>query len=135
DPAYYAQPGWSRQMNGMRGYFSRFPDTPRKERVMLLTTTFRFSLGTIFEPDFDPTDDPRLSLLFEVAQLLDGVLFTPSSLRDARGRVLFGAGGQEEEDPQAEWPRVRGEVPVSEPLGAAMHEMSRPRDAADEPAD
>src|SRR5215212_8340288 len=38
DPAYYAEPNWSVQMSGMRGYFARFPDTGRKERVMMLTT-------------------------------------------------------------------------------------------------
>ncbi|MBY0458304.1 MAG: hypothetical protein K2V38_13265, partial [Gemmataceae bacterium] len=83
DPEYYSEPGWSQQMAGMRGYFSRFPDSPRKERALMLTTTFAFSLAAIFEPDFDPEGDPRLSLLFEVTELLDGVLFTPSSLRDA----------------------------------------------------
>src|SRR5215510_4743513 len=99
DPAYYAEPNWSTQMNGMRGYFSRFPETDRKERALMLTTTFRFSLGTLFGPDFDPEGDPRLDILFAVTELLDGVLFTPSSLRDAHGRILFGAGGEDEEDP------------------------------------
>jgi Domain of unknown function (DUF4272) len=137
DPAYYSEPDWSTQMSGMRGYFSRFPDTDRKPRVLMLTTSLRFSLGTLFDPDFDPEGDPRLDVLFAVAELLDGVLFTPSSLRDARGRVLFGAGGEDEEDPNAVWPRVAGEVAVSDPLGAAMHEKSRPRppDEEDEAAD
>src|SRR5262245_7748181 len=97
DPAYYAEPNWSTQMSGMRGYFSRFPDTDRKQRVLLLTTTFRFSLGTQFTPDFDPEGDRRLDVLFAVAELLDAVLFTPSSLRDAHGRVLFGADPDEED--------------------------------------
>src|SRR5262245_20037254 len=132
DPNYYAEPNWSAQMSGMRGYFSRFPDTDRKQRVLMLTTSLRFSLGTLFDPDFDPEGDPRLDVLFAVAELLDGVLFTPSSLRDARGRVLFGAGGEDDEDPDAAWPRVAGEVPVSDPLGAAMHEMSRPRPPGEE---
>ena len=44
-------------MSGMRGYFARFPDTDRKQRVMMLTTSLRFSLGTLFEPDFDPDGD------------------------------------------------------------------------------
>jgi hypothetical protein len=127
DPDYYAEPGWSGQMNGMQGYFARFPETDRKSRALMLLTTFRFSLGTLFEPDFDPEGDPRLQVLFSVAELLDAVLFTPSSLRDAQGRVLFGAGGEDEEDPDAVWPRVLGEVSITEPLGAAMHEMSRPR--------
>jgi uncharacterized protein DUF4272 len=137
DPAYYSEPNWSSQMSGMRGYFSRFPDTDRKTRVMMLTTSFRFSLGALFDPDFDPEGDQRLDVLFAVAELLDGVLFTPSSLRDARGRILFGSGGEVEEDAEAVWPRVAGEVSSSEPLGAAMHEMSRPKppDDGDERSD
>jgi hypothetical protein len=137
DPEYYSEPNWSNQMAGMRGYFSRFPETDRKSRMMLLTTTFRFSLGTLFEPDYDPEGDPRLDVLFAIAELLDGVLFTPSALRDARGRVLFGA-DPDDEDPNATWPRVAGEVPATGLLGAAMHEMSRPRppdDGPDEDAD
>src|SRR5262249_12544785 len=127
DPEYYAEPNWSKQMSGMRGYFSRFPDTDRKEKVLLLTTSFCFSLGTLFDPDFDPEGDPRLDVLFAVTEFLDGVLFTPSSLRDAHGRILFGAGGEESEDPEAVWPKVRGSVSVTDPLGAAWHEKSRPR--------
>ncbi|MHB1561762.1 MAG: DUF4272 domain-containing protein [Isosphaeraceae bacterium] len=132
DPAYYSEPNWSSQVNGMRGYFSRFPETDRKERVLMLTTTFRFSLGTLFDPDFDPDDDPRLDVLFAVAERLDGVLFTPSSLRDASGRILYGAGGEEDEDPDAVWPRVIGEVSASEPFGAAIDQMSRPNRPAPE---
>jgi hypothetical protein len=126
DPAYYSEPNWSGQMSGMRGYFSRFPDTDRKERVMLLTTTFRFSLGTLFDPEFDPDDTILLGVLFDITGLLDGVLFTPSSLRDARGRVLFSA-DPDDEDPQAEWPEVLGEVSAADPSGAAMHDLSRPK--------
>src|SRR5262245_22628615 len=40
DPTDYAEPHWSTQMSGMRGYFARFPDSDRKQRVLLLTTTF-----------------------------------------------------------------------------------------------
>src|SRR6266498_143611 len=76
-PDYCTEPNWSQQMNGMWGYFSRFPDTPRKESALMLTTTFRFSLATNFEPDFDPEGDPRLTLLYGVTRFLDGVLFTP----------------------------------------------------------
>jgi hypothetical protein len=126
DPDYYAEPNWSVQMDGMRGYFSRFPETERKQQVLTLTTSFRFSLATLFDPDFDPAGDPRLDILFAITEFLDGVLFTPSSLRDAQGRILFGAGGEDEEDPKAVWPRVLGEVSITEPLGAAMHEESRP---------
>jgi hypothetical protein len=125
DPDYHAEPKWSKQMSGMRGYFSRFPDTDNKQRVLMLTTSFRFSLGTLFDPDYDPEGDPRLEILSAVAELLDGVLFTPSALRDAHGRVLYGAGGAEAEDPDAVWPRVLGTVSIDSPLGTAMHEASR----------
>jgi hypothetical protein len=126
DPAYCSEPSWSQQMNGMRGYFSRFPRTDRQSKVLLLTTSFRISIGTLFDPDFEPDGDPRLDLVYEIAESLDGVLFTPSSLRDARGRILISTGGEEDEDPDAVWPKVLGEVPLSDPRGAAMHEESRP---------
>jgi hypothetical protein len=133
DPAYYAEPNWTAQMRGMAGYFARFPDSPNKERVLILPTSLRFSLGTLFDPDMDPQGDPRLTVVFQAAQYLDGVLFTPSSLRDALGRVLFSAYGPEAEDPEARWPEVVGEVPVNTPLGRAMHESSRPRAEIEEP--
>jgi hypothetical protein len=137
DPDYHAEPNWSAQMNGMQGYFSRFPDTGRKRQAVMLPTTFRYSLAARFDPDPDPGGDPRLDVLFAVAELVDGVLFTPSALRDARGRVLFSAEGAAAEDPAAAWPRVIAEVPVSDPLGAAAHEATRPRapDDEDENAD
>lgn len=119
DPDYHAEPNWSTQMNGMRGYFSRFPDTDRKSKVMMLTTTFRFSLATEFKPDLDPSGDPRLEVLFAVAERLDGVLFTPSALRDAQGRILFSAAGEEDEDPDARWPLVLAEVSTRELPGTA----------------
>lgn len=134
DPAYYAGPGWDGQMTGMRGYFARFPETARKARALTLTTSFRFSLGVVFDPDYDPAGDPRLDILRAVAEVVDGVLFTPSALRDPAGRVLFGAGGEAEEDPAAVWPRVLGEVSLTDPAGAAMHEQSRPKPADDEAA-
>ena len=48
DPDYYGEPEWAKQMSGMWGYFSRFPDSPRKESALMLTTTFRFAVGTTF---------------------------------------------------------------------------------------
>lgn len=122
-PDYYAGPDWPQQMNGMRGYLSRFPDAPNKERALGLPSTFAFSLGTQFDPEFDPDGDPRLELLFALTQHLDGVLFTPYALRDASGRVLFGAG---DADPDAVWPKVLANVSFTTPTGQVMHEMSRP---------
>lgn len=127
DPAYYAEPNWSVQMNGMGGYFQRFPTSNRKERALMLPTTFKFSLGVLFDPDRGGEDDPRLQALYAAAEVVDGVLFTPSSFRDARGRVLFSADGEEAEDPEAKWPWVVMEVDVSAPIAREAHEASRPR--------
>jgi hypothetical protein len=113
DPAYHAEPSWSQQMNGMRGYFQRFPESPRKQMAVMIPTTFRYSLATRFEPEHASDSDPRLAAVMAVAEHLDGVIFTPSALRDARGRVLFGAGGEASEDADATWPRVVAQVNVS----------------------
>lgn len=132
NPEYYAEPNWSVQMDGMRGFFSRFPDSARKPKVLALTTTFRFSLAVLFDPDFDPAGDPRLNVLCEVAELLDGVLFTPTSLRDAQGHILFSIDGEDDEDEDVIWPRVLASVPVDTPEGTALHEASSPNIGDDE---
>jgi hypothetical protein len=102
DKKYYSQPNWSVQLSGMRGYFSKFPDVPSKERVLKPISTFGFALGTIPEPDFRDGDE-RLDIISKVAESLDAVLFLPSSLRDAHLRILLGDDG--ESDPAALWPQ------------------------------
>ncbi|MGC3970305.1 MAG: DUF4272 domain-containing protein [Pirellulales bacterium] len=109
---YCAEPNWTTQMRGMAAYFHRFPRSPNKERAIMLTTTFKLALSTEFDPEFEPEGDPRLSTLFAVAEAIDGILMTPSSLRDRNGRILFGAGGEDEEDAEAIWPNVVGAVDV-----------------------
>lgn len=126
---YHAPEEWATQMQGMRGYFSHFPDTERKPRVMQLTTTFRCSHGMLFEPDFDPEGDERLDVLFSVAELLDGVLFSPSALRDAEGRILFSS-DPDEEDPEARWPKVAAEVSIE-----SYDEITEDEDDQEPPAE
>jgi len=123
DPAYYSEPNWSAQMSGMAGYFSSFPESERKQKAVMLISTFSFSLATVFEPDCNSDDDPRLDILYAITELVDGVLFTPSSLRDARGRVLFGA-DEAEEDPNAKWPKVIARVSIDKPVGPRNPEES-----------
>lgn len=130
NPEYYSEPNWSKQMDGMSGYFSRFPDTEQKWKALSLPTTFKFSIGTLVDPDFTE-DDPRLAILFEVASVVDGVLFTPSALRDSHGRVLFGAGGEDDEDPTAVWPKVIAEVQIK-PRGESPGEVASPSVAAED---
>ena len=104
-PEYYNGPDWPKQVAGMQGYFNRFPNVPRKPDIMRLIGSFHFALATDFEPDlFLQSNDPRLKILFAVARLLDGVLFTPSGLWDSDGRVLLGADGKS--DPSAKLPNI-----------------------------
>jgi hypothetical protein len=107
DPDYYAEDGWPRQLSGMQGYFSRFPLGDRAERMARTIASFRFALATFFEPDRSATgydDDPRMEFIRRLARHLDGVIFTPSGLRDAAGRKLVAADGKV--DPAAAFPRV-----------------------------
>lgn len=99
---YYAGPDWPTQKSGMQVYFSRFPLGDREAQTMATIGTFQFSLGTRFEPDYNLAGDERLTILGRLAEVLDGVLFLPSSLRDPQGRILVSANG--EVDPDAEWP-------------------------------
>jgi hypothetical protein len=126
DPEYHEEPNWSVQMNGLQGYLDQFPPTERKPVAVMLPTTFRYALVVQCTPEprgLNAGGDPRLDVLYAVAELLDGVLFTPSALRDARGRVLFSAGGAADEDPQAAWPRVVAAVRVAaESRAAGEHE-------------
>jgi hypothetical protein len=48
--------------------------------------------------------------LYKVCEHLDGVIFTPSSLRDARGRILIDAAGQTDDD--AVMPKVKATVTI-----------------------
>ena len=99
---YYNGPGWSKQVAGMQNYFSNFPDCSAKAEVMRIIRTFRFSLSVPqHDLDIDSSDD-RLALVHAVCRHLDAAIFTPSSLRDAAGRVIIDAGGYS--DPSAVLP-------------------------------
>lgn len=90
---YYDGADWPQQVMGMQGYFSRFPDTDNKQDIYRLIRSFRFSLSVPTDDlDIDGNDD-RLELLFAVCKHLDAAIFTPSSLRDSTGRILYGADG------------------------------------------
>lgn len=97
DAEYYDGDDWPNQVLGMQGYFSRFPETPLKPRVMQAIRNLRFAL-TLPRFDLDIySNDERLQVLYAVVEHLDGVIFTPSALRDARGRVLLAANGEYDE--------------------------------------
>ena len=107
---YYAGPDWPRQMEGMQAYVSRFPPNELTPRIMLLIQSFRFAVATLPGSDLDiDSSDERLRYVFAVAKHLDGVIFTPSSLRDAAGRILTNRAG--DTDPSAVMPAVLVDVP------------------------
>ncbi|MBL8815208.1 MAG: DUF4272 domain-containing protein [Planctomyces sp.] len=91
---YYDGANWPRQVVGMQNYFARFPDAPNKKSCLQLIRSFRFSLAVSVEDLDISSDDERLETLFAVCKHLDGVIFTPTSLRDAQGRILLSADGK-----------------------------------------
>jgi hypothetical protein len=107
DPSYYEGDDWARQMSGMKGFLSRWGNTPHKLPVLRATDFFTFSLATGWEPDL-AEDDERLQYLFAVAEHLDGILFLMSEVRDARGRLLMSGDGRF--DAQAGPPRLPEEA-------------------------
>lgn len=117
-PAYYAGPGWPQHVAGMAAYFARFPEVPRKHEILRAIRSFRFALA-LPRNDLDIRgDDPRLALLFAMATHLDGVIFTPSALRDANGRILLDAGGTHDPGavlPAAAAPSAAPEIPPGAP--------------------
>lgn len=102
DPAYYSGENWDVQMEGMRGYLSRFPEVPERARASALTRQFGFALGTIYDPDLK-SNDYRFTIISILASELEAVMFTPSSIRDCSGRILFSA-DINDIDPSAKWP-------------------------------
>jgi Domain of unknown function (DUF4272) len=129
DPDYYGGPGWSTQMNGMKAYFADFRGGNRVPRALALIGTLKFALATEFDPDFDPDGEERLDLLIGVTRMLDGVLFTPSTLRDASGRIILSTDG--EHDEEVTWPKTTPVVPMAVELpGAGDGPAPRPPSAA-----
>src|SRR5262249_14579124 len=106
-----------------QGYFSRFPLGDRENQLMATIGSFQFSLGTHFDPDYEPPDDERLAAVCQLARILDGVLFSPSALRDPNGRMLVSADG--EVDADAEWPKI-GRLVETAAFGAKAGHGEKP---------
>jgi hypothetical protein len=101
DPSYYAGPGWATQVDGMAGYFSKFPDAKRRPDLFGYLPGLSFALSFLFDPD-SADEDPRHAVVFQMAEAMDGVIFLPGCLVDSQGRVIVAADG--ESDPEAELP-------------------------------
>ncbi|MBS0261720.1 MAG: DUF4272 domain-containing protein [Planctomycetes bacterium] len=133
NPEYYDGPGWSTQMLGMSNYFAGFPDVPRKQDLLRLIGTFRFCLA-FPECDLDiDGDDERVAWVHAICQHLDGVFFTPSSLRDSSGRILIGAGGEFDRDAVLPSIPEMADVPALAGLSSPMDGDEVDHDEAVEP--
>ena len=102
DPTYYAEPNWSKQMNGLRGYLARFPECAARTVAIEMTNRFAFALATSFDPDRAEVD-ARVAMLGDVAMAIGGIFFTPSAIRDPWGRILLST-DLREIDREAGWP-------------------------------
>jgi hypothetical protein len=103
DASFYTGNGWENQKRGMMKYFERWPLGSQHSQLEQAVSAFQFALAVRFEPESGPEDD-RLVVVRELAEHLNGVLFSPTALRDPHFRVLVAADGQT--DPAAQWPAI-----------------------------
>jgi hypothetical protein len=97
--SFYNGADWSNHLLGMQGYFSEFPDTKWKPGIIQKLGNLGFILGTIADPDIDlDSNDERARIILAVASYLNGLIFTPSALRDAKGRKLLAWDGKRDPD-------------------------------------
>jgi hypothetical protein len=133
DSGYYAGSNWLTQVRGMQNYFAQFPENENSQRILLLIQSFRFALAVAPDPPLDlEGDDERLAIVYAVVKHLDGAIFTPTSLRDASGKILSHV--QRDPDPDAVMPAIfkelsaapRSERMVSEGGSIPDEEMTPP---------
>ena len=131
DRDWCTPPNWTEQLDGMQGYFSRFPiPDEMRGKVMGLIGSFRFSLGTISEPEIEDGSDPRLEVLHALAAQVDGVLFTPGALLDPNFQLLIDAEGTS--DPEAQFPEFPTD-PVTTSAEMSEHEGLQDEDEERDP--
>ena len=101
---YYDGEDWPRQRMGLQNFVCSWNNADEQPDLPRLIRSFRFCLA-VPTAGLDPYGkDPRIEALLQICRELDGILFTPSCLRDSAGRTLIDASGQI--DPQACLPRL-----------------------------
>jgi len=104
DSSFYDSPDWSGYVRGMANFISAFDPVPMRAEILRAVERFRFILAF---PDADldiTTEDERVAWVHEVCRQLDGIIFTPSMLLDANGRLHVSIDGRF--DPTAQLPSV-----------------------------
>lgn len=114
DPEYYAGAKWSAQLAGMAGYFRRFPKFQPDAALFSYIPGLAFAVSFTLQPG-TVENDPRQAVIYEIARLVEGVIFLPGCLLDAEGHVLFSA--EHEPDPEAK-------LPAHEPKADAAAEQA-----------
>jgi len=103
DREHYAGDGWRKHILGMKGFFSRFGPSPAVSEALARLGQLRFSLAfpsTMFDLG---GGDEKLPVVLDIAEHLDGVLFTPPGLLiNADFKILIDPDGEAEEG--ARWP-------------------------------
>lgn len=112
DPSYYSDPGWSRQLEGMAGFFSRCEPNGRQQMVVgHVIPRFVFSIACIYHEEPSRQD---YEFLGELCQRLDGFIFSGHSLLDACGNCVLRVDGYS--DPEASFPASLYTPPPQEPV-------------------
>lgn len=133
-PDYYTGDGWNQQIQGMEGYFRRFPTAFAQPEIFGYLRGLKYCASFVLDPD-PVDDDPREEIMFQMARFMDGILFLPGCLLDAEGRTLIALEG--ESDPEAKLPdhvpveaalvdetRIEGEMPTVERMTQRLILMS-----------
>ncbi|HEV8002857.1 MAG TPA: DUF4272 domain-containing protein [Planctomycetaceae bacterium] len=125
-PSHYYS--WARQLHGMAEYFGRFPDVPRKADILRAVHGFQFSLSLAENTDLDlHGTDARLEWVYEIVRHLDGMIVTPTALRDAGGRILISSWG--EFDEQATLPQF---IPTDDEIRTQLADVTGEPDSDNE---
>lgn len=130
DRHHYRGPGWRTELLLLREALGAFPPSAHRSDVMRAAASCRFSValdrGCLVDLD---VAGPRRSAVLEIASQLDGLIVSPTAVRDPSGRVLVGV---LEPDPGARVPIGATTVPSGELLtvwGSGADEVAEP-DAA-----
>lgn len=128
NPDYYGGEGWSRQRDGMAGYFQKFPlEDLQRARLLATVGGFGFALSCTSDPPVWPDeDDFRNDLISKMAAQLEACIFIPGALLDSEYRTLASADG--EVDPEAQFPdhamRVQAQIEVPGSLSEGSGELA-----------
>ncbi|MCB1006074.1 MAG: DUF4272 domain-containing protein [Acidimicrobiales bacterium] len=116
DSLRYRGPGWRTELALLREQVGSFPPSSQRSDVVRAVAGCRFVVssdrGCLV--DFERSD-ARSAAVLTVADQLDGLIVTPSGVRDPAGRVLVGANGG---DRLARVPIGAATVPTGELLGS-----------------